>query len=180
MLDCLSGERYRTLKSSFTEFFQRGPSADAIMTAGAVTIRDAAARLIGKQYKRVLRDGRSISRESPDAELHALRIDGKRLRYLFEFFREIYGKSLNPFITPLKALQDVLGELQDARVATEQLRQHADRVPMQVENRGQLLLLGQLIASQRHQAADRRVRFHKVWKHFDRRGARKRILAVLS
>jgi hypothetical protein len=51
---------------------------------------------------------------------------------------------------------------------------------MQAENRGQLLALGQLIASQRLDAADCRVRFHEVWKAFDRRGAKKRMLAILN
>ena len=178
MVECLSGERYRKLKSSFAEFLQRGPSKDAT-TIRQVRIRDAAARLIGKQYQVVLRVGRSITADSPSAELHALRIDCKRLRYLFEFFRATYGKSLIPFIKPLKSLQDVLGELHDADFAVTQLRQYADRVPMQDENRGQLLALGQLIAGQRGHAKDRRIRFYKVWKRFDRRCARKRILQVL-
>jgi CHAD domain-containing protein/adenylate cyclase class IV len=117
LLDCLSSARYRTLKSSFTEFLQRGPSAGALTVVALATIRDDAVRLIGKQYKSVLRHGRSITQESPHEELHALRIDCKRLRYLFEFFRDIYGTSLTPFIKRLKTLQDVLGEFQDAQVA---------------------------------------------------------------
>ena len=74
----------------------------------------------------------------------------------------------------------VLGEFQDACVATQRLRQYAECVPMQAENRGQLIALGQLIYSQGQQAADRRARFHKVWKHFDRKGQRKQILRLLG
>jgi len=51
---------------------------------------------------------------------------------------------------------------------------------MQDSNRAQLLVIGQLIASQRHKASDRRARFYKVWKRFDRRRARKQLLEVLS
>ena len=164
----------------FTEFLQRGPSETAAQADCTLSIGDAATRFIGKQYERVLRNGRAIRPDSLDETLHALRIDCKRLRYLFEFFHPVYGKSLNPFIRRLKKLQDVLGEFQDSCVATERLRQYADSVPMQAKNRGELLALGQLINSQRLQATDRRDRFHEVWKRFDRKGCRKQVLAVLK
>jgi CHAD domain-containing protein len=185
LLDCLSGERYLRLKSEFAEFLNHGLAVSASPgnggpNNGGPAIRDTAQRLIDKQYKRVLRHGRSINRESPDEDLHALRIESKRLRYLFEFFQKTYGTSLDSFIKPLRKLQNVLGELQDAHVATEQLLKHADRVPMLDENRRQLLTLGQLIAGQRACASHRRLQFHKVWKRFDRRGARKKLRDVLK
>ena len=180
LLASLSSQRYQQLRDGFTEFLQRGPSETATKTAGTLSIRNAAARLIGRQCKRVVRDGRAITSDSPDAALHSLRIDCKRLRYLFEFFQPIYGKSLHPFVERLKRLQDVLGEFQDACVAIERLGEYAERVPMQTENRGQLIALGQLINAQRQKAADRRGRFHKVWKRFDRKGQRKQIVHLLD
>ena len=180
LLTCLSGVRYRTLVSNFSDYLQLGPSAETSSRNQTDSIRHAAVRLIGKRYKRVLSQGRSITQKSPDEELHALRIECKRLRYLFEFFRSIYGKSLNPFIKRLKMLQNVLGEFQDAQVATQQLLQHAQRVPMETDNRGQLLALGQLIASQRRHATNRRRRFFKTWKRFDRRQAQQQMLTLLK
>lgn len=49
--------------------------------------------------------------------LHALRIAGKYLRYLLEFFREVLGENGKRAIKVLVALQDHLGELHDAEVA---------------------------------------------------------------
>jgi CHAD domain-containing protein len=176
---CLASERYRQLKTDFAEFLRRGPDDD--MPAGdKMTIRRAAKRFIGKQYQRVIRDGRSISSASPDEALHELRIDCKRLRYLFEFFQPTYGKSLAPFIKRLKRLQDVLGEFQDACVATQRLRQYAGAVPLVPENREELIVLGQLIGSQRRRAIDRRAGFHDHWERFDRTGRRRQILAILQ
>ena len=180
LLACLSSQRYLELLDGFTEFLELSPIETAAKTDGTRAIGDAATRLIGKQYKKVLHNGRAIMAESPDEALHSLRMDCKRLRYLFEFFQPIYGKSLSPFVKQLKALQDVLGEFQDACVATQRLRQYAECVPMQAKNRGQLIALGQLIYSQGQQAADRRARFHEVWKHFDRKGQRKQILRLLG
>jgi CHAD domain-containing protein len=180
LLKCLNGEWYERLKERFAEFLRSGPSQSAIRTVGSLTIGDAARKIIGKQHKKVLRDGRAIAPDSPDEALHALRIDCKGLRYLFEFFHPVYGKSLDGFIRRLKDLQDVLGEFQDACVATQRLRAYADQIPMGAENRGQLLAIGQLIHSQRAEAADRRAGFHRVWKRFDRRGGRNRTAALLK
>jgi CHAD domain-containing protein len=53
--------------------------------------------------------------------LHALRIEFKRLRYLVDFFKVVLGTSITAFITELKAMQDHLGELNDAAVAQGEL-----------------------------------------------------------
>lgn len=48
------------------------------------------------------------------AELHALRLDSKRLRYTLELFRPCYAEGLEQRIKALKQLQDLLGECNDA------------------------------------------------------------------
>jgi len=50
------------------------------------------------------------------ATLHALRIETKRLRYLLEFFEEVLDPVAHTAVESLVALQDHLGELQDANV----------------------------------------------------------------
>jgi CHAD domain-containing protein len=180
LLACLSSRRYQQLRSEFIEFLLRDPAANASHASEALSVGRAAKSYIGKQYRRVLRDGRAIAPDSAPTVFHALRIDCKRLRYLFEFFHPIYGKPLNPFIRQLKKLQDELGELQDACVATENLREYAKLVPVRNESRGDLIALGQLIHAQRLHAADRRDGFHEAWSRFDRKGRRREILAVLG
>lgn len=49
--------------------------------------------------------------------LHALRIEFKRLRYTLEFFQEILGPEVALVIDEVKAMQDHLGDLNDAQVA---------------------------------------------------------------
>jgi CHAD domain-containing protein len=66
------------------------------------------------QHRRVLRRGRKIRPESPDALFHALRIDCKKLRYLLEFSASLFsGKELNPLLDHLKDLQENLGGFND-------------------------------------------------------------------
>lgn len=153
LLACLSSHRYQQLRHRWAQFLQRRPIMSKLEK---LSIRDAATRIIGKQYKRVLRDGRAITRHSPDDALHELRIDAKRLRYSFEIFQLVCGESLKPFIKRLKELQDTLGEFQDGRVATESLRQYANSVPMRAANRCELIALGQLLCVQLRRVTEAR------------------------
>ena len=67
--------------------------------------------------------GREITPSSPAERLHDLRKDAKKLRYLIECFGSLFeGSSRKRFVQRLKALQDNLGEHQDAEVHTAQLR----------------------------------------------------------
>jgi len=54
--------------------------------------------------------------------LHQLRIAAKGLRYTLEFFQEVLGPEAETLIDQIKALQDHLGHLQDAVVASNLLR----------------------------------------------------------
>ncbi len=55
------------------------------------------------------------------AQLHALRIAAKRLRYTLEFFSDVLGEESTAVIKAIKCLQDHLGALNDADVACTRL-----------------------------------------------------------
>lgn len=179
LVTCLSSSRYRHLVNSFINFLTR-VQAPPVHIGRSVTVAASARRLLGRHYKTVIRDGRNIHSETPELALHQLRIECKRLRYLFEFFRPAYGKDFTPHVKRLKQLQDVLGELHDANVAEHQLRTYAEHVPMEPEHRNQLIVLGQLIHSQRAVASARRAAFHKVWRQFDIVAGRKQLINTID
>jgi CHAD domain-containing protein len=58
----------------------------------------------------------------PLERLHALRIACKGLRYTLEFFREVLGPNSKAVIKEIVKMQDHLGNLQDAVVASDILR----------------------------------------------------------
>ncbi len=58
----------------------------------------------------------------PLTRLHQLRIASKGLRYSLEFLEEVLGPEVKPLIQEMKVLQDHLGDLQDAVVASNLLR----------------------------------------------------------
>lgn len=83
--------------------------------------RIASARL-GEAQDRLVARGRSITPASRPEELHELRKDAKRLRYLLECFAGVLpAATRKSFVQRLKSLQDNLGEHQDAEVHTAEL-----------------------------------------------------------
>jgi CHAD domain-containing protein len=66
-----------------------------------------------------------VSIPAPPVErLHALRISCKRLRYTMEFFEEVLGPDAKGAIREIVEVQDHLGDLQDAVVASAILRDY--------------------------------------------------------
>ena len=60
--------------------------------------------------------------DTPLPRFHRLRIAGKAMRYTLEFFEEVLGPEAKPLIGATKAMQDHLGDLQDAVVTCTILR----------------------------------------------------------
>ena len=52
-------------------------------------------------------------------QLHALRIEFKKLRYAFEYFSEVLGNEAKQVVDLIKELQDHLGDLHDSDVACQ-------------------------------------------------------------
>jgi inorganic triphosphatase YgiF len=75
------------------------------------------------QRRKILKKGRHVRRLRPD-ERHGLRIDAKKMRYATDVFAAVFDhpKRARRFVKSLKAVQDVLGELND-RVVGEALTQ---------------------------------------------------------
>jgi len=100
--------------------------------------RPAAGRPIGavagqrirKVYKRIVKMGRAIERDSPAEDYHELRKKTKELRYLLELFgvKLFEDDAVAPFLTSLKGLQDLLGRHQDREVQIAMLRSSAEEV----------------------------------------------------
>ena len=94
-----------------------------------------ARRLIWKRYKKVCDVAGQITADSPDDDVHDLRIQCKKLRYAMEFFVPLFPeKSIKQRIKELKQLQDNLGRFNDYAVQQHALheflhsysRHHAD------------------------------------------------------
>ena len=86
------------------------------------------AREILDRNDRKLRKLSKKHHELTDAELHRIRILGKKMRYSAEFFRSLYPeRAVERQLAVLKRIQDALGSLNDAVTGRRQLEELEDR-----------------------------------------------------
>ncbi|MGE4560304.1 MAG: CHAD domain-containing protein, partial [Desulfobulbus sp.] len=136
----------------------------------AVPVKKVADSIIHKHHKRVLRSGFSLDTATPDAEVHRLRIQCKKLRYSMEFFSSLYPKEeLQTVVRHLKKLQDILGDFNDLSVQQAMLRQvltthHAERPTK--EDLAMAAALGGLMQSLYQEQLALRSRFKEAFAQF--------------
>jgi CHAD domain-containing protein len=136
---------------------------------------------IAKAWRRLRKHAQRIDRDSPDARLHELRLDGKRLRYLLEFFRSLHPSAeVDPLLRGLKRLQDNLGAFNDARVQSQVLRAMARDLAARGTNGEALVATGRLVERAEQRKARERARFNKRFKRFDARSNRARFRRLLD
>jgi CHAD domain-containing protein len=108
-----SAECLRSLRAAFWAGNEQGRNGPR---AGSPFARVLAKRL-RRRLRQVLTRAERVGGASPAAELYGLRIACKKLRYLLECCRGLAPKPvLVPCFAPLKGLQEILGQVQDAEV----------------------------------------------------------------
>jgi triphosphatase len=119
MLNGLDSVRWDRLAKGLTAMAQQGPARRALATRvpAVVGLPD----LVLARHHKVRKAARRAKHSGVVTDFHALRIRCKRLRYALEFSSEVYGGKTSRFVRELTVLQDELGEMQDAEVASLQL-----------------------------------------------------------
>ncbi len=165
----LASPSYRSFLEEWEAFITEPSLPDPLQAPNASrATHEVAVAAIKKAWKKLLRHGRKISREATDSELHALRIDCKKLRYLLEFFSSLFGhKTMTPAIRHLKELQENLGNFVDAAIQLQMLHRHllslppTDNPTLSAASTGGLMT----IIYQKQEKA--RNTFHEAFRAFD-------------
>jgi CHAD domain-containing protein len=130
----LDGEEQRAVMAELLRFCQtpgagrRAPAADAPPSA---QVRHMLPSLILRSFEAV-RAYEVVMAQSPLPPVetfHALRIQGKYLRYGLEFARPLLGEPGASLVAQLKELQEHLGQLNDAHVEEGRLAAWAAHLP---------------------------------------------------
>lgn len=88
---------------------------------------DLACELIWKRYRKICHLAATINATTPDQEIHQLRIECKKLRYLMEFFGPAFPQeSFDNLLKSLKQLQDSLGLFNDCAIQQLNLQAFVD------------------------------------------------------
>ena len=96
-------------------FSQRWATAlEPLLRVEGELLGSVADRQIARNLEKLLAKGARLKRTSSDRQYHRLRIRGKKLRYLLEFFAPLYPSGLSEqVVKELKQLQELLGQGQD-------------------------------------------------------------------
>jgi CHAD domain-containing protein len=177
MLEYLNSTDYTIFKREFNTFLQT-PGAGALSTPTGQPfpnrVCELAPVLIFTRLAHVLAYDPYLP-GAPVERLHALRIEFKKLRYTVEYFRDVLGSKAKDIIEELKTIQDHLGDLNDADVASQILQAF-------IEDAQQTSALENLEAVHHYldyrvaEMAQLRQSFPQVWANFMRPGFRRRLL----
>lgn len=180
LVAALDSERYRDLVIRWRDALDAGPADVATAPDAFEPAVVVAGHRIRRAHRRVIRDGRRINDNSHPEELHELRKDAKRLRYLLECFGSLYPTDLvTPVVRELKALQDVLGDYQDSQVQAGAIERSGQEL---IEKRGApattLLAMGSIVEHLDARGRAAREHFSHRFEQFDRKSVRSRIKRI--
>jgi triphosphatase len=177
LLEALDSKRYASLKGSLEDLLS-GSRRGGHYDVPACAVASLSLRRRRKAAKKL---AASISAESSPDEFHRLRILCKRLRYSAEFFAAVYGDPAKAYATGLVPLQDLLGRLQDLRMArgVYEAILESPESPLSPQS---TRLLGNLVGAGEEDAIALRKEFSnrtdslggKAWKKLERRLASKK------
>jgi CHAD domain-containing protein len=170
-----SGHRFSALLASIEVMLEKAPSAGALRRWRSFKVTDGVDKYLRKSFKRVLRLGHKVGTAAHAKDLHRLRIRAKRFRYELEFFAAAFP-SLKKSASEAKALQDLLGEHQDACSAIERLG-HYRRELRKQSGEPMPAALARLVDVERQKARDVRHSFAAAWTRFEHSLARGRLAA---
>lgn len=160
LLECLRSRRYEELVMRLVRA-AREPVAQGPVERPAVSTGS----LMRRPWATLSKDASALGSTSSDGALHATRIAAKRVRYGAEALAPVFGKRAARFAVAAEALQEVLGEHQDAVVAMSWL---ADR-GMEVDDRAVAFTAGRLAELEVDSRDRAREAWPKAWKRLERR-----------
>jgi triphosphatase len=169
MMLALHNPRYAAMQLQLFQGLSNGSWRHAL--AGPLLdspVQDFAERLLQVRYRRIMKLGERWS-ELPDAELHRLRIFGKKLRYVSLAFSSLFKpKPTRRFQDRLSDLQDCLGVVNDGAVGRQWVRQLAERAGAErALEPGDLQRVQGLVIGWQARAVHSGVRrFPEAWKAF--------------
>ncbi len=185
MLEYLDSEAYANFKRKFLKFVST-PNAGArpVSETSPHQVRHIVPALVYTRLAAVRAYG-LILESATIKQLHGLRIEFKKLRYTLEFFREVLGVETKELIGEIKTLQDHLGDLNDADVACQILRQFLDewesrQVYKPISERDNPEPIVAYLAAKHAERYFLTTNFQEAWQAFDRPEMRVKLAAAVA
>jgi CHAD domain-containing protein len=167
MLEALTAPRYFGLLERLAETV----SAPLPTPAPGDAPQPALVDLVRAEARKLRRAVEKAGDNPPDEVLHALRIRGKRVRYTGELVAPSLrgtpaGKQVKRLLSATTALQEVLGDHQDACVAEQRIRGLLAGLDVTPDT---VFVAGRLVERETHRAAEKRREWRGAWVLVDAR-----------
>ncbi len=128
MLKAMKGDAFEEALAALDDFVV----SDVLQKAGAqgsTPVLELAKGSISKRFNKIIKKGGRIVESTPDEEIHNLRIECKKLRYLLEFFISLFpAAEMKTLIGQLKKLQENLGDFNDLSVQQDFLAGYLETI----------------------------------------------------
>lgn len=124
----LSGDAYKKEINELQALFSKGYPAGETLWSERPAI-ELAVNKLKKRYKKIQKAALKITGDTPDAAIHSIRIDCKKLRYLLNFFGSLFDKKQLKLVEKqLKQLQNTLGIFNDLSVQQDFLENYLEKI----------------------------------------------------
>jgi CHAD domain-containing protein len=123
MLRGLDSVRWERLCRGLVAMVQQGPARRSVASRAPAVV--GLPDLVLARHDAVAKAAKRARRTGEVTDFHRLRIRSKRLRYALEFGSEVYAGHTARYVRELTAVQDELGLMQDAEVASLRLAELA-------------------------------------------------------
>lgn len=154
----LKSSGYQEIMASLEQAFTHPEELAETKHSHSPIIEQSAKRIL-KRFRKLTQLAKELSKDAPDAEVHGIRIAGKKLRYLLEFFGSLFPtEEMEDMTDLLGKLQSRLGDFNDSSVQQAYLLKYAKAKADTLEPR-LAMSLGGLVAAldQEHSALRREV-----------------------
>jgi CHAD domain-containing protein len=136
---------------------------------------------IARAHANLVKRGRLIHPATPPEQIHDLRKDAKKLRYLLECFGGLLQDApRKAFVRRLKAFQDNLGEHHDAAIRVAALRTISQELRSEPRPPETMLAIGQLIAQIDQRRVATRLEFAEHFAAYDTKATQRDLDAALA
>ncbi len=156
LLAALRSDRYARLLDQLVD----AARAPALLDRADGPAREILPPLARGPWRRLRKAVEALPEDPPDEQLHAVRIRAKRCRYAAEAVAPALGRPARRFSKAVAALQDVLGDHQDAVIAAGWLR----GVAQQAERGDHVFVAGMLTGLIREVEHQTRDAWPAAWK----------------
>ncbi len=153
MESSLASQDFQRMLLRFGAWMHNGQEGDT-----ETTLEEFATQTLERRNKQVMKCGKALSGEDA-AQMHALRIACKKLRYSVEMFGSLFAETrTKDYLAALSELQDILGALNDIAVA--------HRLLDELDNAARRDIIALIRGWMAHDYAERIAGFGKAWKCF--------------